>query len=78
MMFGLKGAKRIVFDELRQMLDAGEDVSVMNLSYRTNYHHVTVCNTLQDLRSMGLVEMEQETRGAPAEYKITEEAKRWI
>jgi predicted transcriptional regulator len=78
MIFGLKGAQRIVFDELRGLLDADEDISVMILANRTNYHHVTVCKTLQDLREMGLVEMRQPKRGAPADYSITEEAKRWI
>jgi DNA-binding transcriptional regulator YhcF (GntR family) len=69
-MLGLKGSQRIVFEELQRILAEGKRPSIMNLSMRTNYHNFTVWRALSDLRESGLIEVEQEARGAPATYSI--------
>lgn len=68
---GLKGSQRIVFEEVQRLLEMGERVSVMKISMLTNYHYVTVWRTLCTLRQLGLVNVEQRKRGAPAQYAIT-------
>ena len=55
MMTGLKGAPRIVFEELKAMLTAGEPVSVMRLSERSMYHPYTVHLALKALQTWGMV-----------------------
>jgi hypothetical protein len=62
---GLKGSQRIIFEELARVLEEGEQLSVMTLSFRTNYNTKTVWQALVDLRESGLIDVEQEARGAP-------------
>jgi len=69
-MMGLKGAQRIVFDELREMLDQGEPVSIMRLAERSSYHPVTVSRALACLESFGLVHIHRTRPGRRSEYAI--------
>jgi len=68
---GLKGSQRIVFEEVQRLLDMGEKVSVMKVSLLTNYHYMTVWRAFRGLRRLGLLNMTQTKRGAPAQYAIT-------
>jgi hypothetical protein len=49
---GLKGAQRIVLEELGRSLRQGDDVSVMLLANRTNYCTTRVWTALQDLQEL--------------------------
>ncbi len=66
----LKGAKRIVYEELERMLSIGRNPSVMSLAERTGYSEPTVWKSLDYLRNIGLIEMYQPKRGMPAQYRI--------
>ena len=68
---GLKGSQRIVFEEVQKLLEMGERISVMKVSLLTNYHYVTVWRTFCSLRQIGLLDVYQPERGAPAQYAIT-------
>lgn len=59
-LYGLRGAPRIVLDEMERAAEAGEQVSVTMLSDKTNYHRVTVWRTLRKLCAQGLVLQNQE------------------
>jgi hypothetical protein len=69
-MLGLKGSQRIVFEEVQRLLEMEEKVSVMKVSFLTNYHYVTVWRALCELREIGLLNVEQPKRGTSAEYSI--------
>ena len=69
---GLKGAPRIVDDELRYMLRNGDDPSLFALSERTYYHPVTISRALASLQKWGLVRVEQERPGCRANYEVLE------
>jgi hypothetical protein len=66
----LKGAQRIVFEELERMLAARQAASIFSISERTGYCTYTVCKALQQLRTLGLIEMDQPRIGMRAEYRI--------
>jgi len=70
-MLGLKGSQRIIYEEVQRLLEMGAKVSVMKVSLLTNYHYTTVWRTLCDLRSLGLLVMDQPKSGAPAQYALT-------
>jgi len=67
---GLKGSQRLIFEEVQRLLEMGQRVSVMKLSLLTNYHYVTVWRALCELREIGLLNVDQAKRGAPATYSI--------
>lgn len=50
----LKGAQRIVFDELRRCTQPVE-VTFGRLAQRTGYHHVTIRRAVDALSASGLV-----------------------
>lgn len=72
-MLGLKGAQRIVFEELKAMLQAGEPVSIMRLSERSMYHPYTVHTTLRNLASWGMVKITPTRPGCRHQYALGEE-----
>lgn len=67
---GLKGSQRLIFEEVQRLLELDQQPSVMKLSMLTNYHYVTVWRALCDLREIGLLNVDQAKRGAPATYSI--------
>ena len=69
----LKGAQRIVLQDLGEMLARGEQPSISALADRTMYAECTVRRALQALRAEGIVSMEQERPGARARYQIRDE-----
>jgi len=66
----MKGANRIVYDELCQMLQLNQQPSVMRLADRTGYHETTVWRTLQRLQRWGLVRVEHLRNGQRAMYEV--------
>lgn len=71
---GLLGARRIVFEDMCQLLAAGDQVSVSRLVAVTGYDHSTVHRALKSLRRDGVVEMTHRANGAPAQYRIATRA----
>ena len=70
---GLRGARRIVFEDMCHLLAIGDNVSVSRLAAVTGYDHSTVHRVLKSLRRDGIVEMTHRANGAPAQYRIVEE-----
>lgn len=68
----LKGSQYIVFEKLRELLNADRQPSVTLLSQMTHYHETTVKRTLADLRDLGLIDYHQERPGVHATYEILE------
>jgi predicted transcriptional regulator len=69
-LLGIKGAPRIVYEELERMLDEGHAVSLDALSERTFYHPVTVSRALTQLQEWGLVKVHQSRPGCRANYEV--------
>jgi DNA-binding MarR family transcriptional regulator len=69
----LKGSQRIVFDELRLMLDHGEPISIMRLANRSLYHPITVSRALSQLESCGLVYIRRAGKGRRCQYAVAED-----
>jgi DNA-binding IclR family transcriptional regulator len=69
-MTGVKGAPRIVFEELRVMLNNGVQPSVRRLAERTYYTERTVFRAMADLRAWGLVRRIPTPNGHPARYEL--------
>lgn len=72
LLVGLKGSQRIVFEELRRLLDDNAKVSQAILADRTNYHPVTVARALSKLQEYGIVTVKQTRPGCRSEYCIGE------
>jgi len=70
---GLRGARRIVFEDMCRLLSTGDNVSVSRLAAVTGYDHSTVHRVLKSLRRDGIVEMTHRANGASAQYRIAEE-----
>ncbi len=70
MLTGLKGAQRIVFEELRAMLMANEPVSIMRLSARSMYHPYTVSMALRSLQEWGMVRVTPTRPGCRNHYTL--------
>jgi len=73
---GLKGAQRIVYDELRAMLHERSAPTIDALSERSNYHPVTVIRALLALEECGLVHITRARPGCRSRYELTQECKR--
>lgn len=71
-MDGLKGAQRIVYDELRAMLRERSHISIHTLSERSNYHPVTVWRALVALEDYGLVRIARTRPGCRSRYEVEE------
>ena len=67
---GLRGAPRIVFEEICRLVVSGKPVSVTRLAGETGYDRRTVSRALAKLRKAGLVEIVQAKRGSRAEYRV--------
>ncbi len=65
---GLKGAQRIIYEDLCRLLARSEPVSISRLADESGYTEKTVQATLLDLRKQGLIEIRHAKRGARAEY----------
>ncbi len=70
---GLTGSYRIVFEDLCQLLSVGEPVSISRLADKSGYSRSTVIRAMRYLRQIKLVDVEQDTNGLRAEYRILEE-----
>jgi len=69
----LRGAQRIVLQDLDEMLTEGEQPSISALADRTTYDESTVRRALRGLREANIVSMNQRCRGARAQYQIHKE-----
>jgi predicted transcriptional regulator len=67
----LKGAEKIVFDKLGDLLQEEKPISQAALAHLTGYSTRHVRRTLHALRDMGLINYYQEQRGKRATYEIT-------
>lgn len=72
-MDGLKGAQKIVFDELAKMISAREKPSISCLAQRTLYTEQTVRCALVKLHDMGIIRYQSYGRGKRAVYEVLEE-----
>ena len=70
MNLGLKGNRRVVYDELRRLLANNQPVSQDILADHANCHPRTVARSLRDLQAWGLVEVRRRRRGCRAEYVL--------
>ncbi len=68
---GLKGATRIIYEDLNRLLAVDEPVSVSRLASESGYSRSTVMDALRGLRDIELIEMEHKN-GSRAEYHIVE------
>ncbi len=66
----LKGAQRIVYEEIRRMLSNNNNPSITSLAEQTGYSEPTVWKSLAYLRKIGVIEMYQPKKGMPAKYRI--------
>jgi biotin operon repressor len=66
----LKGAQRIVYEEIARMLANNNNPSITSLAEQTGYSEPTVWKSLAKLRKEGLIEMYQPKKGMPAQYRI--------
>jgi biotin operon repressor len=69
---GLKGADRIVLEDLCRLLVAGETVSVSRLADESGYSDFAVKGALKRLREVGYIEMDHRN-GCRAEYRVEED-----
>ncbi len=67
---GLKGAQRIIYEDLCRLLARSEPISISRLADESGYTIKTVQATLLDLREQGLIEIRHGRRGARAEYRL--------
>jgi predicted transcriptional regulator len=72
-MDGLKGAQRIVFDELVRTIENHEQPSISFLAQRTLYTEQTVRCALVKLHDMGIIRYQSYGRGKRAIYEVLEE-----
>lgn len=69
---GLKGAPRIVFEDLCRLSAYGGQISITELAMETGYSRNCVASALNELKDRGIIEMEQDQVGMQAEYQIVE------
>lgn len=69
---GLKGAQRIVYDELRAMLRECCVPTISTLSERSNYHPITVLRALVALEEYGLIRITRPRPGCHSQYEVLE------
>jgi DNA-binding transcriptional regulator PaaX len=69
---GLKGADRIVLEDLCRLLAAGETVSITRLADESGYSDFAIKKALKRLREYGYIEMEH-SNGCRAEYRVEED-----
>lgn len=69
---GLKGASRIIYEDLNRLLAIREPVSVARLAAESGYSRTTVIGALRELRDDDWIEMEHQN-GTRADYRIVEE-----
>lgn len=74
---GLTGAQRIILDEIQSRRASSQDVSVRILADATHYSKRTVVRTINELRELGVLEIEQPCNGSAADYVLQEEAMRF-
>jgi predicted transcriptional regulator len=67
----LKGAEKIVYDKMAELLRKEQPISMHGLAHLTGYSYRHVWRTLQNLRNYGLIDYHQEQRGKRATYTIT-------
>lgn len=68
----LKGAKRIIFDELKALLLADKQPTIFTLACFTGYSERTVQRVLRELQGRGLIVVTCR-RGCPSTYRIMEQ-----
>lgn len=69
----LKGARRIIFEELQRALAQGEEPSITDLADVTCYSETTVKAVIGDLVRYGVIKATRPGRGCKYSYQILKE-----
>lgn len=67
---GLRGNRRIVFDELQRLIAENAKISYAVIADRANCDPSTVRRALYDLQEWGLVSTRYRRRGCRLEYSV--------
>jgi phage-related protein len=68
--WGIKGAQRIVLEELVRLKAEGRRVSIVALADATGYSHKTTWRVVRELCEQGLIEVDHPYNGGRATYTI--------